>query len=110
MANNERIDDTPVHKVIREAFVNLIIQFDYLLDAGTLKIIKLADGFEFSNPGILKLPIEEILRDGNSKSCNPRMQTMFRMVGFGDNADSGFPAILHTWRARGWVEPVLYDD
>ena len=34
---------------------------------------------------------------GNSKSRNPRMQTMLRMVGFGDNAGSGFPAILNAW-------------
>ena len=110
LENNERIDDTPVHKAIREAFVNLIIHADYLLDAGTLKIIKLADGYEFTNPGILKLPVDEIFKGGNSKSRNPRMQTMLRMVGFGDNAGSGFPAILHAWETQGWDEPVLYED
>ena len=59
------------------------------------------------NPGILKLPVEDIYRGGNSKSRNPRMQTMLRMVGFGDNAGSGFPAILATWRNAGWIEPML---
>ena len=38
------------------------------------------------------------------------MQTMLRMVGFGDNAGSGFPAILATWKNAGWIEPVLEED
>ena len=110
LENQQRIDDTPVHKAVREAFVNLIIHSDYQLDAGTLKIIKNTDGFEFANPGILKLPIEEIFKGGNSKPRNPRMQTMFRMVGFGDNAGSGFPAILDTWKKAGWIVPELIED
>ena len=73
LENGQRIDDTLVHKAVREAFVNLIIHSDYLLDDGTLKIIKLADGFSFTNPGILKLPIEEIFKGGNFKLRNPRM-------------------------------------
>ena len=54
--------------------------------------------------------MEDIYRGGNSKSRNPRMQTMLRMVGFGDNAGSGFPAILATWKNAGWIEPVLEED
>ena len=106
----QRIDETPVHKAVREAFVNQIIHADYLSDAGTLKVIKRSNEFEFTNPGILKLPVEDIYRGGNSKSRNPRMQTMLRMVGFGDNAGSGFPAILATWENAGWIEPVLEED
>ena len=106
----QRIDETPVHKAVREAFVNLIIHADYLSDAGTLKVIKRSKEFEFTNPGILKLPIEDIYRGGNSKSRNPRMQTMLRMVGFGDNAGSGFPAILAAWEKEGWSEPVLEEN
>lgn len=95
---------------MREAFVNQIIHADYLPDAGTLKVIKRSNEFEFTNPGILKLPVEDIYRGGNSKSRNPRMQKMLRMVGFGDNAGSGFPAILATWKNAGWIEPVLEED
>ena len=60
LVKDYRVDDSPVHKAVREAFVNLIIHADYLLDAGTLKIIKTANGFSFTNPGTLKLPKEEI--------------------------------------------------
>lgn len=75
-----------------------------------MKVIKRADGFEFTNPGILKLPIEDIYRDGNSKSRNPRMQTMLRIIGFGDNAGSGFPAILSARENEGWIKPELKED
>ncbi len=80
------------------------------MDAGVLKVIKSSNGFEFTNPGILKLPLEDIYRGGNSKSRNPHMQTMLRMVGFGDNAGSGFPSILATWKEEGWVKPELIED
>ena len=106
----QRIDETPVHKAVREAFVNLIIHADYLMDAGVLKVIKRSKGFEFTNPGILKLPLEDIYRGGNSKSRNPRMQTMLRLVGFGDNAGSGIPSILAAWEEKGWAEPELIED
>ena len=106
----QRIDDTSVHEAVREGFVNMIIHADYLMDAGVLKVIKKSNEFEFTNPGILKLPLEDIYRSGNSKSRNPHMQTMLRLVGFGDNAGSGFPTILDVWKSEGWIEPQLIED
>ena len=35
---------------------------------------------------------------------------MLRMVGFGDNAGSGFPAILETWKNNGWKTPELVEN
>lgn len=106
----QREDDTPVHKAVREAFVNAIIHADYQIDAGVLKIIKRDNGFTFTNPGVLKLPKEEIYKGGNSKARNPKMQTMLRMIGFGDNAGSGFPSILKTWKENGWATPELDEN
>ena len=108
--NQQRVDDTPIHRAIREAFVNMIIHSDYLLDAGTLKILKKQDEFIFTNPGSLKLSVEEIFKGGNSKSRNPNMQLMLRMIGFGDNAGSGIPTILNAWKQADWVEPDLFED
>ena len=88
----------------------MIIHSDYLLDSGTLKILKKQDEFIFTNPGSLKLSVEEIFKGGNSKSRNPNMQLMLRMVGFGDNAGSGIPTILNTWKAADWVDPDLHED
>lgn len=35
---------------------------------------------------------------------------MLRLVGFGDNAGSGFPTILDVWKSEGWIEPELIED
>ena len=104
-----RIDDTPVHKAIRESMINMLIHSDYMI-SGTLRVIKEDNGFLFSNPGSLKLPIRRIYEGGNSKARNPRIQTMLRMIGYGDNAGSGFPTILDAWRGEKWRQPDLYED
>ena len=104
-----RVDDTPVHKAIRESIVNMLIHSDYMI-SGVLKIVKEDKGFLFSNPGSLKLPIQRIYEGGNSKARNPRIQTMLRMIGYGDNVGSGFPTILDAWRGEKWREPDLSED
>ena len=80
----ERVDDTPVHKAVREGLTNMIIHSDLLI-TGVLKVEKYDKEFLFSNPGALKLPMEEIIRGGNSKARNPRIQNMLRMIGYGEN-------------------------
>lgn len=110
LENLQRVDDTRMHKAIREAFVNMIIHADYRMESGCLKIIKGKDFILFSNPGNLKLSKEQIFKGGESKSRNPRIQTMFRMIGYGDNAGSGFPNILKTWKIYGLPSPELEED
>ena len=104
----ERVDDTPVHKAVREGLTNMIIHADLFI-TGVLKVVKKDNGMLFSNPGSLKLPIEDIKRGGNSKARNPRIQNMLRMVGFGDNIGSGYPTILKAWSEQNWRCPTLLD-
>lgn len=104
----ERVDDTPVHKAIREAFVNMIIHAD-LLSEGILRIDKLDEGYIFRNPGTLRIPAAEIYSGGYTAARNTRMQNLFRMIGFGDNIGSGFPTILKAWKDENWEEPVIFE-
>lgn len=104
-----RVDDTPVHKAIREAVVNMIIHSDYMV-TGVLKIVKTDKGFIFSNPGGLRLPVRTIYEGGHSVARNPRIQTFFRMIGAGDNIGSGFPTILSAWGEENWRKPDLSED
>lgn len=110
LEKQQRVEDTPMHKAIREAFVNMIIHADYRMDSGILKIIKTEDAISFANPGNLKLPKQQIYQGGESKARNPHMQTMLRMIGYGDNAGSGFPDILNTWKNYGLEQPELEED
>ena len=107
MEGLQRGDDTPQHKAVREAFTNSIIHADLMMDAGILRIEKHDDRLCFRNPGLLRLPIEQIYEGGNSKARNPRIQNMLRMVGFGENIGSGFPKIIAAWKETGWGEPEL---
>lgn len=84
----------------------MVIHADYLI-TGILKIVKTEKGFIFSNPGTLKLPLPAIYEGGHSVARNPRIQTMFRMIGYGDNIGSGFPAILSAWGEENWRKPDL---
>lgn len=104
-----RHDDTAIHKAIREAVVNMLIHSDYQI-TGVLKIVKRDKGFYFSNPGNLKLPIRAIYEGGHSVARNPRIQTMLRMIGYGDNIGSGFPTILSAWGDENWRKPDLSQD
>ena len=106
----ERIDDTPVNKALREAFTNSIIHADLMMSSGVLKVEKTDEGFVFSNPGSLKLPIERIYEGGHSKARNPRIQNMLRMIGFGENIGSGFPSILNAWHLESWRMPDLHEE
>ncbi len=104
-----RVDDTPVHKAVREAVTNLIIHSDYLM-TGILKVEKSDNCLRLSNPGYLKLPVALIYSGGNSKARNPRMQNILRMIGYGDNIGSGFPTILDAWKKENWRKPDLRED
>ena len=105
----ERIDDTSIHKAVREALTNLVIHSDYMI-TGVLKVEKHDDCFVFSNPGSLKIPVMDIYAGGHSKARNPNMQAMFRMIGFGDNIGSGFPTILNAWKKENWRQPCLIEN
>ena len=104
-----RNDDTAIHKAIREAVVNMLIHSDYQI-TGVLSIVKEDKSYCFSNPGSLKLPIRAIYEGGHSVARNPRIQTMLRMIGYGDNIGSGFPTILSAWGDENWRKPDLSQD
>ena len=71
---------------------------------------KYDDRIVLTNPGLLKLPIEQIYQGGESKARNQRMQNMFRMIGYGENLGSGFPLILNAWNEKHWMKPELVEQ
>ena len=107
MEGIKRVDDTPQHKAVREAFTNAIIHADVFLPGGVLRIDKYDDRLVLRNPGTLRLPIEKIYEGGTSRARNPRIQNMLRMIGYGENLGSGFPKIVAAWKEADWGEPML---
>ncbi len=103
----QRIDGTPQIEAVREALINAIIHCDVFCEAGILRVEKHDDRLCLRNPGVLLLPIEQVYEGGTSKARNPRIQKMFRMIGYGENVGSGFPQILKAWQDAGWKTPLL---
>ena len=109
MEGLRRNDDTKQHKALREAMTNMIIHADLQID-GILKVVKREECYEFINPGLLQLPVEQIFAGGESKARNQRIQTMFRMIGYGENVGSGFPLIINAWHENNWGAPTLVEQ
>lgn len=38
------------------------------------------------------------------------MQSMFRMIGYGENLGSGFPLILNAWNEKHWLKSELLEQ
>ena len=106
MEGDTRIDDTPVHRALREALVNTLIHADY---SGTcsLLVVKRPDLLGFRNPGTLRLPRQEVLRGGTTDCRNRGLQKMFQLVGLGEQAGSGMPKIFTGWESQHWKQPEL---
>ena len=104
-----RQDDSLVNKALREGVTNSVIHADFRIE-GILRIEKRGDRIELHNPGLLKLSREKIYKGRNSRSRNPKIQDMLRMIGYGDNIGSGFPLILRAWREEQWIQPDLIED
>lgn len=108
LVNDRRVDETDVHKALREALVNTLVHADY---SGSIpiRIIKSPGRFDFRNPGLLRISTEEIYRGGTSDCRNRRIQTMFQVVGVAEKAGTGFSTILQAWEEQSWLQPNLTD-
>ena len=109
LEGGNRIDDTPVHKALREALANCLINADYYGRQGVV-IIKGRDGVSFSNPGNFRIDIEVAKSGGVSDPRNSALIKMFNLVDIGERAGSGIPSILSAWHKEGWSEPVIEES
>jgi ATP-dependent DNA helicase RecG len=101
-----RKDDTIVHEALREAVVNSLIHADYRGQGGIV-IEKYRDRIELSNPGSLLVSLDQLKRGGVSECRNKTLQTMFRMIGGGEQAGSGMDKIRAGWASQHWRSPRL---
>ena len=104
--NSKRVDENHVHEALREALVNTLIHADFT-DRISILIVKRGDFFGFRNPGGLRLPVEVVLKGGESDCRNRRLQKMFQLIGAAEQAGSGFPKILRAWKEQHWRFPLL---
>lgn len=103
---NQLNDDTPLHKTVREATVNMLANADFYGRRGVV-VQKGADGFRFANPGSMRVSLTEAIQDSASDPRNGVMMKMFAMVKYGERAGSGLQGIFKTWQSVYHCVPKL---
>lgn len=106
MAGGVRIDDTPVHKALREALANCLVNTDFYVPRGVV-IKKENDLLIFENLGYIRTGKEQMRKGGESDPRNKGLMKMFNLINIGERAGSGVPDIFKTWEQEGWVEPII---
>ena len=106
MKGGERIDDTPIHKALREALANCLIHADYHGVRGIV-IRKEMDKIIFANPGYVRTGKKQMRLGGESDPRNKSLMKMFNLINIGERAGSGVPNIFNVWNDAGFVEPEI---
>ena len=100
------MDDTPMHKALREALANCIINADYYGLRGVV-IRKEPDKLVLANPGYVRTGKKQMRLGGESDPRNKALMKMFNLINIGERAGSGVPNIFNVWADEGWEEPVI---
>ena len=103
---NQLDEDTPLHKTVREATVNMLANADFYGRRGVV-VHKGADGFRFANPGSMRVSLTEAIHDSASDPRNGVMMKMLAMVKYGERAGSGLQGIFKTWQSVYHCAPKL---
>lgn len=109
LEGGDRIDDTPIHKALREALANCLVNADYYGRQG-LVIIKDRKGVTFSNPGNFRIDVEVAKSGGVSDPRNGALIKMFNLIDIGERAGSGIPNIFSVWKKHGWIAPEITES
>lgn len=103
---NHLDEDTPLHKTVREATVNMLANADFYGRRGVV-VQKGVDGFRFANPGSMRVSLTEAIQDSASDPRNGVMMKMLAMVKYGERAGSGLQGIFKTWQSVYHYAPKL---
>lgn len=106
MHGGDRIDDTPVHKALREALTNCLVNADYYGPRGII-IKKEPTKIVFDNPGYIRTGIVQMRKGGESDPRNKSLMKMFNLINIGERSGSGVPNIFNVWEEQGWIEPII---
>lgn len=107
--NGIRIDDTPVHKALREALTNCLINTDYYLPQAVVVKVD-SEKIIFENPGSVRTGKKQMLKGGISDPRNKTLMKMFNLINIGERAGSGVPDIYSVWNDQGWKEPTVTEQ
>ncbi len=105
----ERIDNTPLHDAVREAFINCLSNADYFGRCGIV-IRKNVDSIVYENPGSIRVGKEQMMHGGISDARNKTIMKMFNLLGYGEKAGSGIPMIIQATEELGLPIPRVEEN
>lgn len=109
LRGGDRIDDTPVHKALREALANCLVNADYYGRQGIVIVLN-HESITFSNPGNFRIDIDVAKSGGVSDPRNSALIKMFNLIDIGERAGSGIPNFLAVWEKLGFGEPEMHES
>ncbi|MBR6770063.1 MAG: putative DNA binding domain-containing protein [Lachnospiraceae bacterium] len=95
-----------IHRAVREAVANCMVNGDYL-GRGGLVIVKKKDDLRISNPGSFRIDIRDAVNGGKSDPRNALIARMFNLVKVGSRTGKGVPDIYQVWEKKGWKMPQV---
>lgn len=101
-----RVEDSPMHIALREAFANSLIHCDYTVNSNII-VESYRNKYVFSNPGTLLIPLSQYFTGGESKCRNTSLQLMFMLIGNAEKAGSGVDKIIKGWRSANYRYPAI---
>ncbi|WP_172195919.1 ATP-binding protein [Saccharibacillus qingshengii] len=104
-----RQQDTNIHIALREALANTLLHADFYGDRGIV-IEKYPTRFQFHNPGNMRVSISQAMKGGVSDPRNSNLFKMFTLIGLGERAGSGIPAIVQAWNEQHWRIPEINEE
>jgi predicted HTH transcriptional regulator len=104
-----RIDDTPVHKALREALANALTNANFYGRRGFV-IHRYPDKITIANPGTMRISPSDARLGGDSDPRNKTLMKLFNLIDIGERSGSGVPSIFATWQDEGWPEPALVEQ
>ena len=107
-ANLQRVDDTPIHKSLRECLANALIHADYY-SCREIVIDKEFRKITIANPGTFRIGIDEAIAGGISDARNGRIFNMFSLIKVGERSGQGLCDVYSVWGKNGFKKPELIE-
>ena len=101
-----RINETKVHKALRELLANALIHADYHGRQGIV-IEKRYSKLMFRNPGCLRMAKEAAIGGGRSDARNSRIFNIFSLINIGERSGTGLSDIFSIWKEYGYEQPSI---
>ena len=106
--NLVRVDDTSVHKALRECLANSLIHADYYGRRGVV-IDKTFNRITISNPGTFRVDIDAAISGGLSDARNSAIFNMFSLINVGERSGTGLCDVYNTWNLNGYKKPEFVE-